>query len=97
MIYPHHAAKVCWSIDKVTWRRAFKRILKYGKKEGEELSPDETLENIKAGTEEEEKLLEDENFLEERERRLGYFSAVKASREHQQKNNAGLLKVKQLD
>jgi hypothetical protein len=93
MIYPHHAAKVCWSIDKVTWRRAFKKICNYAQKDGHPISPEESMQNLGARNEEEEKLLEDEKFLEEKERRLGYFSAVKASREHQQKSNAGLLKV----
>jgi hypothetical protein len=93
MIYAHHAAKVCWAIDKVAWRRGFKKIQRRANRDDNSPSPEDSEMDLKVQDEEEEQLLADERLRDEKERKIGFFSAIKASREHQQKNNMGLLKV----
>jgi hypothetical protein len=93
MIYSHHAAKVCAVIAKVAWRRGLQHIKEAANGEGSSPFKEIALEELGNPEEEEGQLLIAEKKAGERDRRQGFYSAVKTSREQQLKQSQEHLKV----
>jgi hypothetical protein len=93
MIYPHHAAKVCSAVEKVGWRRGFTRLKQGGTSNDQFHYLEDSAERESGNDSEDFGFMAAGRLLEEKEKRLGFFSAIKASREQQQKTSSGLMKV----
>lgn len=92
MIYSHHAAKVVAVMKKVAWRRGFDKIQDAAAEESKAISEIRSYETNYLD-EEDENPHDHEKRMNEREKKPSLFSAIKANRELEQKNNVGHLRV----